>query len=376
MNSQWKGHFFDGETAVKKAATVTVDESSVLISLEGKTVVWKIDDCRLVDDVSIDNYTRIENRDNLNQKLVIYDRGFSVLLKSKPGFSKTFSRKSLNSSSLKKFAVIASVITVLFIPVGYFFILPGFSRFITRNLPVSAEQKIARNYYSLLAPEKSRCPHDSRYDKLESVMQKLIGNEADNKYSFTLTVVKSDIVNAFALPGGYIVFYSGLIEKTETPEQFAGVLAHELQHVLNRHGTKNMVNQLSLNVLIGALTGFNSSGSSVIEALKIGGLLKYSRDFEEEADRKGVKMMMNSGIDPRGMAEFFEIINKETVDVPDYLRFLSTHPRTESRIEDLKSFTGQHDPDHGKLFTEKEWTSIKKICSDSSVEKFNGFGFN
>lgn len=375
MHSEWKGHYFDGKSAVKNDVTVTLDEKHIVIKFQDKTLKWNHDLCRIVDDIAIDNYSRIEYLDDKNQKLVVYDPDFLKLLSSKADFKKRFTRKSLSSSKLKRYALTGLVLILLILPFTYFFLLPQFSEFIARNMPVWAEKRLAENYYNLLAPKESRCNDEEKLLKLDSVMKRLLEKENDSRYEFNFTVVKSDIVNAFALPGGSVVFYSGLINKTENPEQFAGVMAHELQHVLNRHGTKAMVNQFSLNILIGALTGFNSSGNSAIEALKLLGQFKYSRDFEQQADTEGVRMMADVGINPKGMAGFFQILKKEVGDVPDYLKYFSTHPQTDSRIENLELLAEKFETKPVELFSEKEWEDIKNICKESSVKEFTGFGF-
>ena len=237
-------------------------------------------------------------------------------------------------------------------------------------MPVWAEKRLADNYMNLLAPEKSRCKNEKRLEKLNLMMNKLL-ESIDTRYKFNLTVVKSDIVNAFALPGGDIVFFSALIEESDNPEQVAGVMAHELQHVINRHGTKGLVKQLSFDVILSALTGSSDGGNAAIQTVKLAGILKYGRDFEEEADREGVKMMIKSNINPNGMVEFFEKINEEEEDVPKYLEYFSTHPKTGSRIANLKDYASSYSDKPEKLFTEKEWEDIKKICSDEEdVEKF------
>ncbi|MGH7884561.1 MAG: M48 family metallopeptidase [Thermodesulfobacteriota bacterium] len=376
MKTDWKGHYFDGKSAVKHEVSINLSEDAVIINLRNEKFEWNINDCHIVDDISIDDYARIENLRDKNQKLVIYDSDFIQLLRSKFSFKKKLSRNSLLSSNLRKYAAIGFLFILIASPFIYFFVLPKISDFAAEKMPLWFEKRLAENYYQILAPEKSRCNDKERLEKLNFIINKLLESSPDNRYSFTLTVIKSDIVNAFALPGGDIVFYSGLIKKTKTPDQVAGVMAHELQHVLKRHGTKGLVKQLSFDIILSALTGSSDGGNAAIGAVKLAGLFKYSRDFEEEADKEGIKMMIESRIDPNGMVEFFDIMNKLTGEIPGYLKYFSTHPQTESRIETLQNYAKSFSEKPQKLFTDKEWEDIKKICDDESVEKFKGFGLN
>jgi Zn-dependent protease with chaperone function len=139
-------------------------------------------------------------------------------------------------------------------------------------------------------------------------------------------------INAFAAPGGVVVVNSGLIRAAETPEELAGVLAHEVAHAELRHGMRSMVKRLGLRALLSAALGDVSSG---LEAA-VGDLteLRFSRDAEREADADGLKRLLAARIDPQGMVRFFERLEKEgSASVP---ALLSTHPVTGERLEALR----------------------------------------
>lgn len=99
-----------------------------------------------------------------------------------------------------------------------------------------------------------------------------------------------------------------------------------------------------------------------LESARTLGMLRYSRQTEEEADREGMRMLMAAGIDPAGMIAFFEMLEKEGIDAPDFLKYLSTHPTTHGRIEKLKAMAGQSQPGFTKLLPDYNWSDIKKIC--------------
>jgi predicted Zn-dependent protease len=115
------------------------------------------------------------------------------------------------------------------------------------------------------------------------------------------------MVNALALPGGTIVVFQGLINATETPEELAGVLAHEFQHVLKRHSTRNIVRSEAIKLFGLIISGNSESMTNVI--LQAGSVLehlRYSRQLESQADEEGMKMMLATHVDPQGMIRVFE----------------------------------------------------------------------
>ena len=149
-------------------------------------------------------------------------------------------------------------------------------------------------------------------------------------------------MNAFAAPGGSIVIFRGLLEKVQTTEELAGILAHEMQHILHRHSTRMLLEHVSLGLLLGVIMGDANSAMKIgKEGAGLLGALHYGRQFEEQADAEGMRLILAAGIDPGGMISFFEKIQKEdgkTTAIPAYF---STHPSPESRIERLKILAGE-----------------------------------
>ena len=171
-----------------------------------------------------------------------------------------------------------------------------------------------------------------------------IARQADPRgLTYNFYVVNSDAVNAFALPGGYIYINRGLIDRADNLSELAGVLAHEIAHVTERHGVEQMVRaqNASTGVGLGAavytiLTG-SPPGQAAGAAVQIGGtgyLAKHGREAEREADLKGIEFVTRAGIHPRGMVTFFNELLAERKRNPNRLeQFFSTHPLTEERIE-------------------------------------------
>ena len=168
------------------------------------------------------------------------------------------------------------------------------------------------------------------------VGQNLVRN-SDAKVPFTIKVIDTEDVNAFALPGGFFFVNSGLILKADTEAELAGVMAHEIAHVAARHGTRQatrgQIAQLSTIPLIflGGWTGYGiRQAASILIPV---GYLQFSREFEGEADMLGLQYMYKTGYDPNAFVDFFEKIESLEKRKPGTIsKVFSTHPPTDARI--------------------------------------------
>jgi hypothetical protein len=167
--------------------------------------------------------------------------------------------------------------------------------------------------------------------------QNLVRN-SDAKVPFTIKVVDSDEINAFALPGGFFYVNSGLILAADEEAELAGVMAHEIAHVAARHATRQMTRAEIANIatipliFMGGGLGYALQGAASL-ALPMT-FLKFSRGFEAEADYLGLQYMYATGYDPQAFISFFEKVQAKEKKKPGSLaKAFSTHPQTPDRIE-------------------------------------------
>ncbi len=164
-----------------------------------------------------------------------------------------------------------------------------------------------------------------------------LARNSDAKVPFTIKVIDSDEVNAFALPGGFFFVNSGLILRADSEAELAGVMAHEIAHVAARHGTRQasrstLANYLTLPMIfLGGWTGYAiQQGASLAIPMTF---LSFSRAFEEEADMLGLQYMYKTGYDPTAYVDFFDKIQALEKKKPGTLsKVFSTHPLTDDRI--------------------------------------------
>lgn len=198
------------------------------------------------------------------------------------------------------------------------------------------------------------------------VGQNLVRN-SDAQVPFTIKVIDSDEVNAFALPGGFFYVNSGLILRAQEESELAGVMAHEISHVTARHGTKNAtkgeIMQLATIPLI-LLGPGGWAGYGIYEALQLAipmSYLKFSRDSEKEADFLGIEYMYKAGYDPNSYVTFFERIQADEKRRPGTIpKIFSTHPPTPERIADAQKEIARILPEKDEyIVTTSEFDSVK-----------------
>lgn len=189
-------------------------------------------------------------------------------------------------------------------------------------IPLSVDQTIGEAAQREMSLSQKECTNPAAKKYVEDLAQPMIEAAGSVPFTFSFRVVDTPEVNAFALPGGFVTVNRGLLEAAESGEEVAGVIGHEIQHALLRHGTKRILRQLGGAVLMNLLFGGNDLGAVSHAAGQMTGL-SYDRAQELEADKEGVALMVAAGMDPRGLSRFFERLSEGAVHPPE---FLSTHP--------------------------------------------------
>ena len=203
------------------------------------------------------------------------------------------------------------------------------------RIPIEWEQKLGETVYQDFLSKETVLKEGPAVSAVQEMTHRLTEKIPNNPYKFQISVVQSPVVNAFALPGGYVVVFTGLMTKAESGEEVAGVLSHELNHVLQRHGMERMVKMLGLSAVVGILLGDQQGLTGLAKQVGMELVtLKFGRAQETEADVTGIRLLSDARIAPDGMIRFFERLSekdKERVEV------FSTHPMSAARAALLKA---------------------------------------
>lgn len=228
------------------------------------------------------------------------------------------------------------------IVVGLYFAVVALSDkvidFAVEQIPVELEVELGKAAAGQQLGDMQVCSAAPVNAAVDEIGQRLVEGLGETPYKYRFKVVDVPDVNAFALPGGYIFINWGLIEKAETVDEVAGVVAHEIHHAVGRHGLRNITARAGIWLLVGAIFG-DIQGLGGLIAGGAGELaaLSFSREQEDAADSGGLELLYAARFDPSGMPRFFEKLKEEQarlgLELPS---FMSSHPDTDTRIANLK----------------------------------------
>lgn len=365
MREEWPGYYLDGRSAVRRTATVRIGRDGLQIRPQGGAILWwPYPEIRQTQGSYSGEQVRFERGGAAAEVLLIPDPAFlESVHQIAPGLRGRFHDPSRRRARLVLIPVAAGVTAVL-VAALYLWGIPALAAVLAARVPVAWEERLGEAVIDQLAAPEKRCTETGPANALGEILRILTAPLPKIPYTLRLIVVDDKTFNALAVPGGYIVVYRGLLERTRSAEELAGVLAHEVQHILLRHTTRTLIQNASTGLLLAALAGDMSRIMGYgLESARTLGMLRYSRRQEEEADAAGMVLLRAAGIDPDGMISFFETLRRREVAGPKVLSYLSTHPSTEDRIQKLKSLTGRKRFPSVRLLPGHNWEDVKKICA-------------
>lgn len=249
----------------------------------------------------------------------------------------------------------AGAILMITLTFFYWWVLPQTVDAFVHNMPAVYEAQMGKSLYNVIIQD-----YEIDTQKTEVANDFFKALDFQTTYPVEITVVDSDEKNAFAIMGGQIVILNGILEDMDSYEELAGLLAHEYAHVEKQHSARilcrSLANYLIISLLINDLNGVSLTLLQNAESLKT---LSYSRDLEIEADKIGVQMLLQSGIDPSGMADLFRQLQAESeIDIPE---FMSTHPALDTRIGYIENMTASLDSEQQTLSAQPELERLWKL---------------
>ncbi len=259
---------------------------------------------------------------------------------------------------------------VLVAGVGIWF---GFSQFTCSDLtPMKISQEkqqlLGEKIYDELkktrkpvsSPEVRTAVDNIKIRLMKSLEKKDRDNKKDQSNTYQIYVLDDPMVNAFALPGGIIVIFSGLVDFCDTPEELAGVIAHEMGHIENEHVMQKIYTRFGLALMTRLFTGNDPT-----IATEMGEMITenyFSRQMEEEADSFALDLLERTSIQPRVLAAFFKKISKLEMDVMN-IKALSTHPDSNERYQNVLLYEVKKDFQEKKISL--DWQKVRNSSHNS-----------
>ena len=367
---QFAGSLFDGRSSQKHLVDVELTPQEIILKAPGdKPIRWAYPQLRWAADTSPFHIEHCAEGDEDLETLVVDDPDFyrSVLEIAPKSFS---SRENESKFNWKLYSV--GILVLIFSAYVFIKTVPSFlADQMVEKIPIEWEVTVGQSILKMLPVAQKPDPEVLKVlqDTVDFLKQSLPGNPYDLK----VYILPVEQVNALALPGGPIVIFEGLIDKAESPEELAGVLAHEIQHILLRHSTRGILRNLAKSMLV---TLFLGDVNSVMEGIvQLAGQLEtlgLSREMEAEADQKGMELILAANIDPHGMIRIFKKLMQEDFsqkklpkekpvsEENDLSSYFSTHPSSQNRLARLEKQMRSHENRiWTPLFPNLDWNEIK-----------------
>lgn len=363
MPTSWTGYYLDGHTAARHCITATPSLCGIEITGdETPARKWSYDEIELVQGAYAGEPVRLAKRQSA-ETLVIPSNSILTAIHQYARSSQPHIHDTKFRPQRLQWTVMAGI-AVVFLTFGlYRWGIPTFSGVFASYIPVSWEQRLGEEAVAHFATEKRRCADPYRTQLVRSILSELVKSASPSPYDFKLYLVDNPAVNALAAPGGQIVVFRGLLEKTESAEQLAGVLAHEIQHVLKRHSMRLLTEQILGAALLTAVSGdFSSAMTYGLQSVQFLGQLQYSQTHETQADEEGMKLLIKAGLDPKEMIAFYRIMEGDHLKESGVLAYLSSHPLMGQRISRLEQLAGPSGSGKRHLLTDFDWKFVRAVC--------------
>lgn len=321
------GKYYDGQSSKSRPAVLYIEDNSVKLQIEDEIVSWEF---KFISLKNLGNTSLVINysKDELDQVFEAYYRDEQELknVRQKLSFLSRDTTSKIFGYGNKAIGIIATV-SLSFVLLFYFYIIPPLAEGIARIAPLEFENVLGISLSNAISEEMN-------IDELRSIeLQKFYNTLAHkSNYKYTFKVVNEDVVNAFAIPGGHIYVFSGLLDKITTYEQLSALLYHEIGHIELRHTLRNLFRTLSRSLFISLVTSdLSGVSAAVLDNMNTLYTLSYSKELETAADEYSSLQMKENKMDLKGFVELFKLLKKENdLEIPE---ILSTHPLTEDRIK-------------------------------------------
>lgn len=356
--------YFDGVRALARRAEVTLDDSALRIDLPGTPpVAWPLGDLRSVPDQAGKDSVVVTSCRTPLARLYIDDSGLAARLRAAaPNLKRRPPVRGARRIIGWAAAAVASVALIIFV------LVPRLADQLAQYLPPDGEKALGdatleqiRNALDQTGLEG--VPFCDRPDGLAALdrMQARLADGVALPYPLTVSVLDHPMINAFALPGGHIVFFRGLIEAAEAPDEVAAVFAHELGHVAARDPARIALRSAGSIGVLGLLLGDFAGGAAVLFLAERLIRADYTQAAEAAADSFAHARLRAVGLPPHALADMFERLREEYGETPGIVSHFAAHPSLGDRIAAARS-AGRGQGDTSPALTGRQWAALRGIC--------------
>lgn len=229
------------------------------------------------------------------------------------------------------------------------------------------EEGLGELFWDIFKNKEKEVSNPEVYDAVDSLLTHLCKKNNIDRDQIKFHLLEKAEVNAFALPDGHLVVFTGLIDQAENQEELCGVIGHELAHIQLNHVMKKLVKEVGLSMLISMTTG-RSGNDAISQAAKTLSSTAFDRSLEKEADMKAVDYMIKSDINPEPFADFLYRLSMEDPKMMKYLEWISTHPESENRSKNILDYCRDKTYKKEAVLSESAWNKLKSQVNISSED--------
>ncbi|MDH5752649.1 MAG: M48 family metallopeptidase [Deltaproteobacteria bacterium] len=353
---EYTGYYHDGQTSARQPVRVTLENTALTVyALDGGLICrFSYQGLYLSEDVFPGQPVRLRHHEAGEAALIVEDDRILETLHLRAG--KSMGGWGRHFSGLRGLAVLLSGVVVASGLVLW--ALNMAVPHLTVLVPESWERQLGALVVEQMAGEKGFCTGEEAAEILSGLAGRLLEG-AETPGNFRVRIARDPMVNAFAAPGGEVVFMKGIIDEFQSPEELAAVLSHEMAHGLNRHPTGKLLRVIGLklffNATLGDVSGLAGTAGQITEVLVLNA---YGREDELEADLLGVEMLNRAGIRGDGLVTLLERLGQQGGNASGLPRLLATHPGHGERIDRLKGMASAT----GAALTPEQWQLVRQSC--------------
>ena len=357
---------FDGQSAAIRRVSVEVEVGARALLLtmpDGARQIWPLDKLRTVPDQADTATVIVTTTDHALSRLAVNDATLITQikqqarhLKSKPpvrGRARVFAWAG---------AAVASVFAIVFVMV------PVIADQLARVLPPEGEEALGAATLEQIQTALGTdfvpldfCDAPYGLVALNDMLEAVGGDDLGLPYPITVSVLDHSMVNAFALPGGQVVFFRGMLDAAESPDEIAAVLAHEIGHVAARDPTRIALRSAGSLGVLGLLFGDFAGGAVVLFLVEQLIQADYTREAEAAADAYGIELLQAANVDPGALGDLFQTLLDEYGDAEGIAAHFMSHPALGDRIAQARA-AGSEIDETRPILSDAAWEALRTIC--------------
>lgn len=272
---------------------------------------------------------------------------------------RTFNQYNLQTKAMKK-TITQGLITITFF-LSVWFVFAQINWMTILNIEkntTKTKEKLGNLFWEIIKESEKEITNPFVVNSLDTIVSTICTANDIDRNLIKVHILENQEVNAFALPNGHLILYTGLLTNSDSPEELSGVIAHEIAHIELKHVTKKLVKELGLSALISMATG-NKGAVIIRETAGKLSSLAFDRSMEKEADIKAVDYLIKAKINPEPFVDFLYKLSDLENQVTQHLNWLSTHPTSKDRARYIINYSTDKKNVYQEVLTEQNWKELK-----------------